>query len=105
MVDLFTAKPWYFSSSIEHIYCDNMSTIHIATNPIFHEQTKHIEMDHHIMRDKIQSKTINLIPISLESQMAYLFTKPLHLGPYFDCIVSKIGMLNIHSSLRRDVKT
>ena len=43
------------------LHADNTSAIQIATNPVFHEHTKHIEVDCHSIRDTLESRVISLL--------------------------------------------
>jgi hypothetical protein len=59
------------------IYCDNINSILLANNPVYHVRTKHIEVHYHFIREKVLAKEIDLIHVSTEDQVADIFTKAL----------------------------
>jgi hypothetical protein len=59
------------------IYCDNISSILLANNPIYHARTKHIEVHYHFIREKVLAKEIDLIHVNTKDQVDDIFTKPL----------------------------
>ena len=78
------------------LYCDNKSAISIAHNPVQHDRTKHIEIDRHFIKEKLESGLICTPYVSTNDQLADVLTKGLS-GPVFESIISKLGMENIYS--------
>ncbi|PNX77125.1 retrovirus-related Pol polyprotein from transposon TNT 1-94 [Trifolium pratense] len=76
--------------------CDNQSALHLSSNPIFHERTKHIEVDCHFIREKIISGIIKTSFIRSNDQLADMLTKSLR-GPRIAYICNKLDASDIYA--------
>ena len=76
------------------IWYDNLSALALASNPVFHARTKHVEVDYHFIREKVTNRDIQLHHISTNDQLADLLTKGLS-SPRFTLLWSKL-MPSLH---------
>ena len=91
--------------SLPHIpvlLCDNNSAIALASNPVFHSRTKHIEVDYHYVHECVLHRDLDIKFISGCDNFADIFTKSLP-GPHFVFLRSKL-LTDSTQSLRGDVE-
>jgi hypothetical protein len=60
------------------IFCDNLSSIRLAENPVFHARTKHIEVHYHYIRENVLEGKIEMVPTKMDDQITDIFTKGLN---------------------------
>jgi hypothetical protein len=85
------------------IYCDNISSILLANNPVYHARTKHIEVHYHFIREKVLAKEIDLIHVGTKDQVADIFTKVLGTNK-LKKFRKMFGVLELDLSLRGSVE-
>ncbi|KAK6124940.1 hypothetical protein DH2020_041315 [Rehmannia glutinosa] len=76
------------------IFCDNISAINIAQNPVHHNRTKHIEIRHHFLRNCVSKRKIEISFVPSQDQLADIYTKPLS-SETFASIRARLGIMHI----------
>ena len=76
------------------IYCDNTNAINISKNLVQHSRTKHIEIQHHFIRELVEDGTLTFEFIHTDDQKVDLFTKPLD-SKHFEFFRQNIGVISM----------
>ena len=79
-----------------NIHCDNKVAIEIAQNPKQHDHTKHVEVDHHFIKEKLDQKIIQFLFVKSENQLADILTKAVS-GKGFHDIIDKLAIIDTYA--------
>ncbi|KAL5548024.1 hypothetical protein UlMin_003255 [Ulmus minor] len=99
------------SKDTMNLYCDNTSAIEIAHNPVQHDRTKHVEVDRHFIKEKLEAGIIIFPFVKSENQLADILTKAVasqtmpidnhnQIAPKLDLNLT-LDLLQIHTLARR----
>lgn len=67
----------YMQTLVTVLHGDNLSCIILSCNPTSHTHVKHIDIQHHFIRERVANSEINLQYCSTKDMVADVFTKPL----------------------------
>lgn len=65
------------TSETMKVFCDNQSAISTAKNPVHYNRTKHMEIDRHFIKEKIENENVSLLQTPTSQQIADIHTKAL----------------------------
>ena len=73
------------------LYIDSNTALKLTRNPEFHSKSKHIDVKHHFIREKVENKKIDTQRVDTKNNLADVFTKPLN-KPTHEDLVGRLGM-------------
>ncbi|KAM1176336.1 hypothetical protein ACFX19_029237 [Malus domestica] len=84
------------SMSTSNLFCDNKAGIDISHNPIQHDCMKHVEVDIHFIKEKLDGNIIQFSFVKSKDQLADILTKDVASQAFYNSLV-KLGMNNIYA--------
>lgn len=86
------------------VWCDNLSTVQLAANPVLHARTKHVELDLYFVREKVLRKLIEVKHVPALDQAADVLTKPISSSKFPDLRnklnVKSLSALSLRGAIR-----
>ncbi|BAT75697.1 hypothetical protein VIGAN_01360400 [Vigna angularis var. angularis] len=79
-----------------NLFCDNKAAVEIAHNPVQHDRTKHVEVDIHFIKEKLDNQVIQTPHVRPENQLVDILTKAVS-GMVFEEVINKLGLIDIHT--------
>ncbi|GKC14369.1 retrovirus-related pol polyprotein from transposon TNT 1-94 [Tanacetum coccineum] len=80
-----------FAYNYVPLYCDNKIAIALCCNNVQHSRSKHIDIQHHFIREQVENGVFELYFVRTEYQLAYIFTKAFP-RERFEFILPRLGM-------------
>ena len=72
----------------------------MSKNPVFHDNSKHIQIKYHYIKDMVQRGVVKLQYVAIDEQIADAWTKPLS-RVKFEYFREKLGVLQIEIPSKR----
>ena len=86
----------YTPSDEISLYCDNRAAIQSAQNLVQHDRTKHVEIDRHFIKEKLEAKIIKLPFVKSKNQLADVLTKAVSSRVFYNSL-GKLGIEDIYA--------
>ena len=79
------------------LYCDNQAAINMVHNPVHHDRTKHVEIDRHFIKEKLDEGVLKITYVRSSGQLADILTKGVSVVSFVN-ICSKMRLIDIFTS-------
>ncbi|KAI5324476.1 hypothetical protein L3X38_033549 [Prunus dulcis] len=83
-------------SALMNIFCGNKAAMAIVQNPVQHDRTKHVEVDRHYIKQKLEAKVIQLPFVKSEDQLTDILTNAISSTAFHNSL-DQLGNGNIYA--------